>query len=79
MAEEINRKLDEQSLMSKSVPYVCVTVSVLEEIMDELKESPYGKVVGVYEHARNLDLPESFKDELEFECMKRGYKSELKS
>lgn len=79
MAEEINRILDEQSIMPKSAPYVCVTASILGEIMDELKKSEYGTVVNVYKHARNLDLPKSFKDELEFECRKRGYKPELKS
>lgn len=79
MAEEINRILDKQSLMPKSAPYACVTASILGEIMGELKESDYETVVDVYKHARNLDLPESFKGELEFECRKRGYKPELKS
>ena len=79
MAEEINRILDEQSLMPKSAPYVCVTASVLEEIMNKLRKVECKTVVEVYEHAINLDLPKSFKDELEFECRKRGYNPELKS
>jgi hypothetical protein len=77
MAEEINKILDEHSKMPKAIPYVCA--SVLEEIMNKLRKAEYGTVVDVYKHAITLDLPKSFKDELEFECRKRGYNTKQKS
>jgi hypothetical protein len=73
MAEEINRILFEQSHMPKCRPYVCITAGILQEIMDDLRKADYETVVAVYKHAIKLDLPQSFKDELEFECKKRGY------
>jgi len=76
MAAEINRILDEQSHMPKCSPYVCMTASILQEIMNDLRKSDYETVVAVYEHVVTLDLPQSFKNELEFECRKRGYNSE---
>ena len=76
MAAEINRMLDEQSHMPKCSPYVCMTASILQEIMIDLRKAEYETVVAVYEHAIKLDLPQSFKDELEFECRKRGYTPE---
>lgn len=79
MAAEINRILDEHSKMPKVIPYVCITASTLQEIMDQLKLSDFNTVVEVYKHAINLDLPKSFKDELEFECRKRGYNTKEKS
>jgi len=78
MAAEINRILDEHSKMPRCKPYVCITASTLQKIMGQLRLSGFNTVVEVYEHAINLDLPKSFKDELEFECRKRGYNSEQK-
>jgi hypothetical protein len=47
--------------------------------MNKLRKAEYGTVVDVYKHAITLDLPKSFKDELEFECRKRGYNTKQKS
>lgn len=74
MAEEINRILDKLSITPNVPPYVCVTASILEGIIDELRESHYEKAFDVYMHTKNLNnLPQSFKNELEFQVRKRGY------
>ena len=73
MAEEINKTLDEHSRIPECSPYVCIRAGVLQEIVENLRKADYETVVAVYKHAIKLNLPQSFKDELKFECRKRGY------
>ncbi|MFH0929081.1 MAG: hypothetical protein V1818_01845 [Candidatus Aenigmatarchaeota archaeon] len=74
MAEEIKRVLKycSNSPMDKRF---CISMSRLSEIIEELKELDYKSLEDVYNYAKNLDLPEEFKEELKFEYEKRGFKS----
>jgi hypothetical protein len=69
MAEEIIRELDKCA--SEKNPNE--KAYGLKHVIEELKVSDFKTVRTVYEHIRSKNLPEYFKEALEFDLIKRGY------
>jgi NAD+--asparagine ADP-ribosyltransferase len=67
MAERIIEVLDDISKYPSIRPYACLKASMLNEVMEKIKELPYNDFFKVKEYVRSSNLPSDFKEELEVE------------
>ena len=75
MAERINQTLLGCVRAPRFTPYVCMTNSVLTELVEEIKGLNNEEFLKVHNYATTLELPPNFLKELDKQYKSRGFKS----
>jgi len=67
--------LDCSGLPVRGRPDPCIKAGKLNRILETVRGLNSGSLKEIFEHAKNLNLPPDFQEELKFEYEKRGFKS----